>query len=92
MNGRPDPDRDAQLVERLLGRLADPLDQLVTVGEVEREMERLGTDLAAHLQGFLDARLPPLAAVLARELVDPGVLRPALAGFLRSFADALEAG
>ncbi len=83
-------DQDSEAA-RLLDQLADPLDELVAVGEVEREVEQVCAGLQRAITGYLDERLPAAAAVLRRELLDPErVLRAALAAWARAFADELE--
>jgi len=83
-------DQDSEAA-RLLDQLADPLDELVAVGEVEREVEQVCAGLQRAITDYLDERLPAAAAVLRRELVDPEpVLRAGLAAWARAFADELE--
>jgi len=83
-------DQDSEAA-RLLEQLADPLDELVAVGEVEREVEQVCAGLERAITGYLDERLPAAAAVLRRELVDPEpMLRAGLAAWARAFADELE--
>jgi hypothetical protein len=78
---------------RLLDQLADPLDQLVAVGEAEREIEQVCAGLERAVTAYLDERLEAAAAVLRRELVDPErVLRAGLAAWARGFAQELEGG
>jgi len=83
-------DQDSEAA-RLLDQLADPLDELVAVGEVEREVEQVCAGLERVVTGYLADRLPAAAAVLRRELVDPEpMLRVGLAAWARAFADELE--
>ncbi len=80
--------RDA---ERLLGELGDPADELLAVSVAVQEVEQVCAGLDSAIRDYLDARLPAAAAVLVRELVDPGqVLRAGLAAWARAFADELE--
>ncbi len=84
---------DSPDAERLLGELGDPADELLAVSVAVQEVEQVCAGLDSVVTDYLEARLPAAAAVLVRELVDPGqVLRPALAAWLRAFAAALEEG
>jgi hypothetical protein len=77
--------------ERLLGELGDPADGLLAVSVADAEVAEVAAGLERVVVGYLEERLPAAAAVLVRELVDPGqVLRVALAAWARAFADELE--
>jgi hypothetical protein len=76
---------------RLLGELGDPADELLAVSVAVQEVEQVCAGLDRVVGDYLEGRLPAAAAVLVRELVDPGqVLRAALAAWARAFADELE--